>query len=141
MSTRDTSSTCSAIEKHDSSIRSSPVEHTKTSDRVYRPPLDIFDFGDRYEIHVDLPGTTRDQIDVTINENVLTLEARVPDRYGGDIMPIRGEYGVGDYRRQIRLGEDIDADGLSAAYADGVLTLSLPRLAERQPRRIEVAAG
>lgn len=115
--------------------------HGKTSDLTYRPPLDLYDFGDRYEIHFDVPGTTAEAIDVTVNDQVLTVEARVENRYPGNITPLLGEYGVGDFRRQVRLGEDIDSEALSATYTNGVLTLVLPKRAERRPRRIQVQAS
>lgn len=132
---------CSSIEQRDNATKIQGIEsHGKTSDMTYRPPLDLYDLGDRYEIQFDVPGTTAEAIDVTVNDHVLTIEARVEARYPGNITPLLGEYGVGDFRRQVRLGEDIDSESLTAAYTDGVLTLSLPKRAERQPRRVEVRA-
>jgi len=133
---------CSAIEQRDNvTAIQNTQSHGKTSDVTYRPPLDLYDLGDRYEIQFDVPGTTAEAIEVTVHDQVLTVEARVQARYPGNITPLLGEYGVGDFRRQVRLGEDIDSQSLSAIYTDGVLTLSLPKRAERQPRRIEVRAG
>jgi len=133
---------CSAIEQRDNGTSVANTEsHSKTSDVTYRPPLDLYDLGDRYEIQFDIPGSTAETIDLTINDQVLTIEARVEARYPGNITPLLGEYGVGDFRRQVRLGEDIDSESLTAAYTDGVLTLTLPKRAESRPRRIEVRAG
>lgn len=139
----NTTNTCGAtIQRRDNTAGVTNHDtHAKTSDVTFRPPLDLFDHGDHYEIRLDMPGTTADAIDVTVNDQVLTIEARVEPRYPGNITPLLGEYGVGDFRRQVRLGEDIDCDALTAQYADGVLTLMLPKRAERQPRRIEVQAG
>ncbi len=118
--------------------------HRKAGAVTYRPPMDLFDFGDRYELHVDLPGTSTERIDVTVHDGVLTIEATVPNRlppeWNATVEPIHGEYGIGDFRRQIRLGEDIEVERLSATYADGVLHLTLPKRAAAQPRRIEVKA-
>ncbi len=133
---------CSAIERHENSqVVSRDHGHQKTSTVTYRPPLDLYDLNDHYEVHVDLPGSSKDTIDVTLEEGTLTIEAAVPDRYAGNITPLHGEFGIGNYRRQIRLGEDIDSEALEAAYANGVLTITLPKKAERQPRRIEVRAA
>ncbi len=115
--------------------------HNKTSDVTFRPPLDLYDFEDRYEALFDVPGTTTEDIDVTVHDGVLTVEARVAPRYPGNITPMLGEFGVGDFRRQVRLGEDIDTDSITAEYRDGVLMLTLPKRAERRPRKVEVRGG
>mgnify|MGYP006266703625 CR=1 FL=1 len=114
----------------------------KTGDLTYRPLMDLYDLGDRYEARMDLPGSAPELIEVTAHQGVLTVEARVGDRWGqAGLTPVHAEYGIGDFRRRVRLGEDIDPNKLEATYADGVLTLVLPKRAERQPRRIEVSSG
>lgn len=115
--------------------------NAKASDLTFRPAMDIYDLEDRYEVRVDLPGTTADAIDVTVHDGVLTLEATVPDRYRESITPLRAEYPVGHFRRRVRLGEDVDEDRLNATYLHGVLTLSLHKRAERQPRKVAVTTG
>ena len=115
--------------------------HSKTGDVTFRPPLDLYDFDDRYEALFDIPGTTTENIDVTVHDGVLTVEACVEPRYPGHITPMLGEFGVGDFRRQVRLGEDIDTDSITAEYRDGVLMLTLPKRAERRPRKVEVRGG
>lgn len=117
------------------------TEHTKPRDMTYRPSLDLYDLEDAYELYVDLPGTTSDDIDVVVHDGVLTIEANVGARHSDGIEPMHVEYGVGNYRRRLRLGEDIDGDGMVASYASGVLILRLPKRSERQPRRVEVRPG
>jgi len=114
---------------------------TKSGSITYRPPMDIYQYSDRYELHLDLPGSSADQIEATIDDDVLTVQGRVAVRYAGDITPIHAEFGVGDFERRVRLGEDVDPDQLSAGYQDGVLRLVLPKRAERQPRRVTVKPG
>jgi HSP20 family protein len=113
-------------------------ESHKVGAVTYRPRINMYDLGDRYEMHVELPGAPREEIHASTNEGVLTIEARVPSKYPGDAIPLRTEYGVGNFRRQVRLGEDIDTERLAATYEQGVLTLVLPKLPARQPRRIPV---
>ena len=108
---------------------------------TYRPRLNVYDLNDRYELHVDLPGSSSEHIHATIDDGVLQIEARVPYRYAADIKPWRAEYGIGDFHRKIRLGEDIDAERLTAKYEHGVLTLVLPKVPERQPRRVPIQNG
>lgn len=110
---------------------------------TYCPRLNMYDLSDRYEMHIELPGSSLEQIQATIDDGLLTIEASVPPRteFTGDVTPWRAEYGVGDFRRQVRLGEDIDADRLTAKYEHGVLTLVLPKMPERKPRRVPIAKG
>ena len=105
---------------------------------TYRPAVVVYDLDDRYELHLDLPGTTAEQIRATVLDRVLTIEATAGERRPQDAVSLHEEYGVGDFRRQIRLGEDIDTERLGAAYTHGVLTLTLPKAAKQQPRRIEI---
>ncbi len=137
------SGTCSAIARTDSTIRPQEDEQrsTKLGNVVYRPSVDIWELDDRYEMFVDLPGTTREWIDVSLQDGLLTIEARVPWRYDEGARFHRAEFGIGDFRRQVRLGEDIDAERISAAYEHGVLHLTLPKRRERCARRIEVRGG
>ena len=58
-----------------------------------------------------------------------------------DLRGVLQEYGIGDYRRSFRLGDDFDASQITADYRNGVLTIRVPRLAAVRPRKIEVRAG
>lgn len=115
--------------------------HTKQSDTTYRPPVDMYELSDRYEIHVELPGSDADAIELCVHDGALEIAAPVADRYRGDLVPLHREYGVGNYKRVIRLGEDIDTDALEAEYEAGVLVVTLPKQARRQPRRVQVRSG
>ncbi|GAB4544070.1 MAG: Hsp20/alpha crystallin family protein [Phycisphaerales bacterium] len=110
----------------------------KRADVTYRPDMDIIDLGAAYEIRLDIPGATRDEIGVTLDEGVLTIEAPVASRVPEGVTPLHAEYGVGAYRRRVRLGEDIDRERLEATYELGVLTLTLPKRAEVGPKRIAI---
>lgn len=112
----------------------------KAARAIFRPNVDITDFGTEVVIHADLPGAHRDGIDVTFEDGVLSLVADVPPRDQPGTA-IRREYGVGDYRRSFRLGEGFDASLITADYRDGVLTMKVPRLAAVLPRKISVKAG
>jgi len=112
--------------------------HSKTGDVTFRPPLDLYDFDDRYEALFDIPGTTTENIDVTVHDGVLTVEACVEPRYPGHITPMLGEFGVGDFRRQVRHRYGFDHRGVPrrgvdahAAQAGGA---SAPE--GRGPRRV-----
>ncbi|MFM9197605.1 MAG: Hsp20/alpha crystallin family protein [Planctomycetia bacterium] len=107
---------------------------------TYQPNVDICDCGAEVLIVADIPGARTDGIEVSFEDGVLSLHAKVPPRD----LPGRGvrqEYGIGDYRRSFRLGDDFDASQITATYRHGVLTIHVPRLAAVRPRKVEVRAG
>ena len=106
-----------------------------------RPALDLLEFDDRYELHADVPGTTADGLTVTLEDGVLTIEARVSNERGEAARPLlRNGVERTGFRRSLRLGEDIEHEGLSARLRDGVLGVTLPKSKARRPRRIPIEA-
>ncbi|HEY4759942.1 MAG TPA: Hsp20/alpha crystallin family protein [Thermoguttaceae bacterium] len=113
------------------------AEHTR-SGRFYRPNVDILEQADELLVLADLPGAKRDQIDIKFEKGTLTLHAAVPGRQSQDQRYLQREYGVGDYYRTFQVSEAIDANRITAEYADGVLTLHLPKAPSIKPRKINV---
>jgi HSP20 family protein len=107
---------------------------------TYQPNVDIRDLGGEVIFDADIPGARADGIDVTFEDGVLSVQAAVAPRE----LPgraVRQEYGIGNYRRNFRLGEGFDASQITADYRRGVLTIRVPRLAAVRPRKVEVRAG
>lgn len=105
------------------------------------PALDIVETADGYQVNVDLPGVKKDDLAVKIKDNVLTIEAESRDeaaQQDGDTV-IKSERFVGRQYRALRLGKTVDESKVSAAYNDGVLRLTLPRAAEAEGRKIDIA--
>jgi HSP20 family molecular chaperone IbpA len=107
---------------------------------VYRPHVDIVERDDELLVLADMPGTAGDLIDIDFEGGELTIHARVPPRQPAGGEYLLREYGVGDYLRTFRVSEKIDAGKISAEYADGVLTLHLPKAEALRPRKISVRA-
>ena len=116
------------------------TERTR-SGQVYRPPVDIAETKDELLIVADLPGAKSDSIDIDFKDGLLTIQAPVPNRYPQDGRALMQEYGVGDFHRTFRIGEQIDSGRIHAEYADGVLTVHLPHSEAAKPRKIEIRAG
>ena len=107
---------------------------------TYQPNVDICDRGAEVLLVADIPGARADGIDVSFEDGVLSVSAAVPPReLPGRI--VRQEYGIGDYRRSFRLGDEFDASQITADYRRGVLTIRVPRLAAVRPRKVEVRSG
>jgi HSP20 family molecular chaperone IbpA len=103
----------------------------------YRPNVDIVEKPEELVLLADVPGAKGDQVDIHFEDGTLSLHAKVePRRENGDYL--LQEYGVGDYWRTFEISEAIDASKISAEYADGVLTLHLPKADAVKPRRIEI---
>jgi HSP20 family protein len=108
---------------------------------VARPaamPMDAYRDGDTFYVHFDLPGVSADSIDLTVEQNVLTVRAeRKPAQPGGAEM-LAAERPAGVFTRQVFLGDTLDADNIAADYSAGVLTLSIPVHEQAKPRSIQI---
>jgi HSP20 family protein len=100
-------------------------------------PLDLFREGDHYVLAVDLPGVDPGTIDVSCEDRTVTIRAERTARSGEGHWLAR-ERPTGTFARQLTLGRGLSLDKISAGYADGVLTLTIPVSEEAKPRRIEV---
>lgn len=101
--------------------------------------MDVYRSDDgSYHIEADLPGVKPDNVDVTVEHSTLTIRAERQPNYGETDHILAAERPQGPFSRQLTLGEGLDADHLTAAYADGVLHLTIPASPKVQPRRIEV---
>ena len=101
-------------------------------------PMDAFRRGNDVWVHIDLPGVKSENLDISVERNVLTIDAqREPQRQEGDRV-YATERVRGSFRRQIQLGEGLDLDHLEADLHDGVLTIRVPVKETAKPRRISV---
>jgi HSP20 family protein len=101
-------------------------------------PMDAYRRGDRFFIHLDLPGVDADSIELTCEQNVLTVRAerRYAQEEGDQI--VVSERPQGEFSRQLFLSDALDRDAIEANYDQGVLTLQVPVAEQAKPRRIEV---
>lgn len=104
-----------------------------------RMPMDIYRTEDgNYHVEADLPGVEPDTLEVTIEHGTLTIKADRAPGYGDSEQLIVAERPQGSFTRRLSLGEGVDPDHLTAAYADGVLRVTIPAAPKAQARRIEV---
>jgi len=104
-------------------------------------PVDAFRRGTDVWVHMDLPGVKAEDLDITVERNVLTIEGRRDwQREEGD-QPYFGERARGSFRRQIQLGDGLALDSLEADLHDGVLTLRIPVAEQAKPRKVQIGQG
>ena len=109
---------------------------TDLGQTVRAMPLDVYRSGDHYVIHCDLPGADPGSVDVQVDGRTLTIRAQRSPR-ADDVEWLTQERTTGAFVRQLNLGPGLDLDHVDAAYADGVLTLTVPVAEQAKPRRIE----
>ena len=102
-------------------------------------PMDVYRAGDgSYHVEADLPGVDPDSVEVTVEHSTLTIRAERSPHYGESEQVIVAERPQGSFTRQLSLGEGVDSENLTAAYADGVLHLTIPVSPKTQARRVEI---
>jgi HSP20 family protein len=102
-------------------------------------PMDAFRRGSDVWVHIDLPGVKAENLEITVERNVLTIAAeRNWQRQDGD-QPYFGERYRGNFRRQIQLGDGLDLENLEADLHDGVLTVRIPVAEQAKPRKVQVS--
>ena len=111
-------------------------EETRSEERYVTPPVDIYESGDALIVTADLPGVAKENLDVRVENNLLTIRGKPSHLASGD--PIYREYELASFFRQFELNEKVDQANISAELQHGVLTLRLPKAQETKPRKIEV---
>jgi HSP20 family protein len=115
----------------------SPAEQTKPG-MVFTPSVDIFETDRELTLLADLPGVTAENLTIDLRENTLTLTGEVEPFERANEEDILIEYEIGKYYRQFSLSNVIDQSKIDANLTDGVLRLTLPKVEEAKPRKIEV---
>ena len=106
--------------------------------RYYVPSTDIFETADALQLVLEVPGVGRDDVEIRLEEDVLRIEARIDTAKYEGMEPLYTEYGVGHFARSFTLSQRIDQQQISGQLSDGVLTVTLKKVPEAQPRRIEI---
>lgn len=106
--------------------------------RQFLPVADIFETDRALTLVLEMPGVSKDNVDVMVENDVLTIAGRVDFANYEGLQPLYTEYNVGNYARGFQLSSKIDQSGISAQLKDGVMTLVLPKSAKAKPRKITV---
>lgn len=119
-----------------------PEDMERTRERqCFIPKVDIYETEKEIFVVGDIPGANQNSIDITLEKNVLTLDAFVDPDIPEGYNLVYAEYEVGDYQRNFRLPGEIDRDKIEATVANGELRLRLPKSQEAKTKKITVKAG
>ena len=109
---------------------------------AWSPAMDVSETEDEVLVHADLPGLSKDQIKITLENNVLTIRGeKQQESDKKDKQFHRSERSYGSFTRSFRLPTDVETGKISASYKDGVLNLTLPKSESAKPKEIEVAVA
>jgi HSP20 family protein len=100
----------------------------------FAPRVDVTESDEAYTVKADLPGLEEKDIQVSLEEGVLSIQGKLESEKDEERKGVRWvERARGSFHRSIRLPEEIDAAKVTASYRQGVLTVSVPKLPEAKP--------
>ena len=114
-------------------------EDTRTRERYVTPAVDIYEMPEGLVVIADVPGVTPDHFDVRVDHHILTIWGQTA--HGLPSEPTYREYELVNYFRQFDLSAKVDESQIAADLKHGVLTLTLSKVADAQPRKIAVAVS
>ncbi|HEX4963387.1 MAG TPA: Hsp20/alpha crystallin family protein [Thermoanaerobaculia bacterium] len=116
-------------------------QHTEdVANRGWLPPVDIQETDDSYRLLAELPGLTREDVEITLENNVLRLSGE--RKFEKDVKKEsyqRIERTYGSFTRSFSLPHQVNAEGVQAAFENGVLTITVPKAEQAKPRKITIS--
>ena len=112
--------------------------------RAWTPAIDVVERHDAYLIALEVPGVDPASIDISFEQNMLTVRGSKPMGFelnkNAELRVYSAERVVGNFERSVRLPEFVDGEKISAEYQHGVLVLTIPKVQAARPRKIEITA-
>lgn len=102
------------------------------------PPVDVIEDPAGITLYADLPGVPKERLRLQVEADTLTIEGDLQLATPAGMESTHAEVGVPRYRRQFTLSRELDTERVAAEFAQGVLTLRIPKTAHAQPRKIEI---
>lgn len=101
-----------------------------------RPAVDIYETDEELTLVADLPGVTKNELSVDIDQGLLTIKTNAKTVFAGE--SIKREFIHGKFFRQFQISDEVDGNKVSAEMSNGVLTLHMPKAEAARPHRIEI---
>ncbi len=120
---------------------SKSVEETKGQVRAIRPPVNIFENDKGITVQADMPGVSKDRLNIQIDKDTLSIEGVSEVAMPEGMEALHADIRSTHYRRNFSLSSELDGEKADASLKDGVLTLSIPKREEHKPRKVEVRVG
>lgn len=115
--------------------------YTSPASEVWSPVTDLYEVEDAYALEMELPGFEREHVDISVENGHLIVNGRRPGAENEEEVTYHvRERTPARFSRSFALPTSVDQDGVDAELTNGLLRITLPKVAEAQPRRIEVKA-
>jgi len=128
---------------HDTLTKRNPAEVVRKERQeetvFFRPATDVLETREAVVLRFDMPGVSRDHVDITVDKGTLTVTGHAEKEQMGQC--VYRETRIGDYQRQFTLTEDVDVDQVTAEMEAGVLMIRIPKAEKTKPKKIKIAAG
>jgi HSP20 family molecular chaperone IbpA len=121
-------------------IENQDLERTRER-QCFVPKTDIFETDEMIVMLADIPGVDNQAVDITLEKDILSIDAYNSSSENKDFSVTYSEYVPGDYHRKFRLTREIDRENIEAIVGDGVLELHLPKADEAKTKKIPIKAG
>jgi HSP20 family protein len=118
-----------------------PANGTSRAVPPQTPLIDIHEGTDGLVLEADLPGVGQDNVSIHLEDNVLTLTAKVDAPFAGSARTLHEEYRQSDFQRSFILSDEVDRERISADLKNGVLRLTLPKAERAKTRKIEIKSS
>ena len=103
------------------------------------PPVDVVEDATGITLYADLPGVSKEKLHLQVEADTLTIDAESDLSVPEKLQSSHTEVGLARFHRVFTLSKELDTEKVSAELAQGVLTLRIPKVAQAQPRRIDIA--
>jgi len=114
-------------------------EDTRSNEKYIRPAVNIIETDEGLTLTADIPGAAKETLDVNVEKGILTISAPVSHTMPGQ--SAYTEFELANYYRQFSIPESLDHEKAKAEFANGILTLRVPKAEAAKPKRIEVKVG
>ena len=111
-------------------------EETRSNEKYIRPAVNIIETEEGLVLTADIPGVSKDALDVNVEKGILTISAPAQHTMSGT--SAYREFELANYYRQFTIPESLDHEKSKAEYVNGILTLRVPKAEIAKPKRIEV---
>jgi HSP20 family molecular chaperone IbpA len=116
-------------------------QEAQKQEYVMRPPVDIFDTAEGLTLYADMPGVSKDRLNVHVDHNNLMIEGTAQIDLSEGMTPLYADVRSTRYLRSFTLSNELETERIDASLRDGVLTIRIPKRAELRPRKIEIKAS